>query len=228
MDLGGCTEVRKADWSQIQVAALGVAPPIVIRELASVLWTATSWRLVTAVLIWRETVRQLPAQFHHWLIRQEVQTVQSCNEPLVLPEGQGRDRKQRQVSLHKLYIWGLEKTDAPLTSILTMNRLSFAQRLDLGEPLACIYRGGSGRGVDCPSWNVLSVPESFQDLPVQVVAAVDQVRVTVSQEVGRRRRGWSLAALKHPFQHGELHQVQQPEQSLLQPHLVHHYGATNI
>lgn len=31
--------------------------------------------------------------------------------------------------------------------------------------------------------NVLRVPEGLEDLPVQVVAAVNQVRVTVSQKV---------------------------------------------
>jgi len=55
--------------------------------------------------------------------------------------------------------------------------------------------------------NVLRVPEGLEDLPVQVVAAVNQVRVTVSQKVWQRRRWWSLAALKHPFQQGKLHQV---------------------
>lgn len=48
--------------------------------------------------------------------------------------------------------------------------------------------------------NILSVPEGLEDLSVQVVAAVDQVWITVSQQVGWRRTGWVPVALKHPFQ----------------------------
>ena len=46
-----------------------------------------SWHWLTALLILRETVRQLSAHLHHWLVREEVQTVQSCTEPLILPAG---------------------------------------------------------------------------------------------------------------------------------------------
>lgn len=48
---------------------------------------STSWNLLAALLILQEAVRQLSAQLHHWLIREEVQTVQSCAEPLIVPEG---------------------------------------------------------------------------------------------------------------------------------------------
>lgn len=54
--------------------------------------------------------------------------------------------------------------------------------------------------------NLLRVSEGLEDLSVQVVAAVDQIWVIVCQ-VGWRWRGWALPALKHAFQHRELHQV---------------------
>lgn len=54
--------------------------------------------------------------------------------------------------------------------------------------------------------NLLRVSEGLEDLSVQVVVAVDQVWVTVCQ-VGWRWRGWTLPALKHAFQHRDLHQV---------------------
>lgn len=60
---------------------------VLIQALASILWAATGWYLLAALLILQETVRQLSAQLHHWLIREEVQTVQSCEEPLIVPEG---------------------------------------------------------------------------------------------------------------------------------------------
>lgn len=71
--------------------------------------------------------------------------------------------------------------------------------------------------------NSLRVPEGLEDLSVQVVAAVDQVGVTVSQRVRVRRRGRGLAALKQSFQQGDLHQVQQSEQGLLLPHFVYRW-----
>lgn len=54
--------------------------------------------------------------------------------------------------------------------------------------------------------NLLRVSEGLEDLSVQVVAAVDQIWVIVCQ-VGWRWRGWALPALKHAFQHRELHQI---------------------
>lgn len=59
---------------------------ILIIPLASFLDAETSWFWVTALIILRETMRQLPAQLHYRLVRQEVQTVQSCTEPLIFPE----------------------------------------------------------------------------------------------------------------------------------------------
>ena len=72
--------------------------------------------------------------------------------------------------------------------------------------------------------NTLSVPEGLEDLSVQVVAAVDQVWVTVGQRVWWSGGRQGLAALKHPFQEGELNQVQQPGEGLLMPHLIYHWG----
>lgn len=60
---------------------------VLIQALASILCAAVSWYLLAALLILQETVRQLSAQLHHWLIREEVHTVQSCEEPLIVTEG---------------------------------------------------------------------------------------------------------------------------------------------
>lgn len=59
-----------------------------IATLSSSLFLLADRKLL-AVLVLLETVRQLPAEIHHQLVGQEVQAVQSCAEPLVLPRGGG-------------------------------------------------------------------------------------------------------------------------------------------
>lgn len=142
-------------------------PILILIPLASFLDAETSWFWVTALIILRETMRQLPAELHYRLVRQEVQTVQSCTEPLIFPEKMRRKQCK----------WD-------------------QQNIKFIKKKIKIFKNP----------NLLRVSEGLEDLSVQVVAAVDQIWVIVCQ-VGWRWRGWALPALKHAFQHRELHQV---------------------
>lgn len=62
---------------------------MLVWALTSILSTTATSHEITATLILREEVGQLPAHLHHWLVRQEIQTVESCTEPLIFPEGRG-------------------------------------------------------------------------------------------------------------------------------------------
>ena len=61
-----------------------------LEALASHLDAAARRFSAAALLLLGETVRQLPAQLHHRLVREEVQTIQSCTEPLIFSEGNTR------------------------------------------------------------------------------------------------------------------------------------------